>query len=36
MNRKLATPLVTLHFAPTESAAPALLREGVAGDSDLR
>jgi UDP-N-acetylglucosamine 2-epimerase (non-hydrolysing) len=29
-NRKLATPLVTLHFAPTESARKALLREGIA------
>jgi UDP-N-acetylglucosamine 2-epimerase (non-hydrolysing) len=29
-NRKLATPLVTLHFAPTEAARTALLREGVA------
>ena len=28
-NRRLATPLVTLHFAPTESARAALLREGV-------
>src|SRR5436190_13548922 len=28
-NRKLATPLVTLHFAPTSSAREALLREGV-------
>jgi UDP-N-acetylglucosamine 2-epimerase (non-hydrolysing) len=28
-NRRLATPLVTLHFAPTESAREALLREGV-------
>src|SRR5207245_8153524 len=29
VNRKLATPLVTLHFAPTEAARAALLREGV-------
>jgi UDP-N-acetylglucosamine 2-epimerase (non-hydrolysing) len=29
-NRKLATPLVALHFAPTEAARTALLREGVA------
>ncbi len=29
VNRRLATPLVTLHFAPTESARAALLREGV-------
>jgi len=32
-NRKLATPLVTLHFAPTESARRALLREGIADAS---
>src|SRR5690242_17455746 len=31
-NRKLATPLVTLHFAPTESARAALLREEVPDD----
>jgi UDP-N-acetylglucosamine 2-epimerase (non-hydrolysing) len=29
VNRRLATPLVTLHFAPTESARAALLREGI-------
>src|SRR6478736_5336949 len=29
VNRRLATPLVTLHFAPTESARLALLRELV-------
>jgi UDP-N-acetylglucosamine 2-epimerase (non-hydrolysing) len=29
VNRKLATPLVSLHFAPTESARQALLREGI-------
>jgi UDP-N-acetylglucosamine 2-epimerase (non-hydrolysing) len=29
VNRKLATPLADLHFAPTESARAALLREGV-------
>ena len=29
-NRKLATPLVALHFAPTEAARTSLLREGVA------
>jgi UDP-N-acetylglucosamine 2-epimerase (non-hydrolysing) len=29
MNRKLATPLVALHFAPTETARDALLREAV-------
>ncbi len=28
-NRRLVTPLVSLHFAPTESARAALLREGV-------
>jgi UDP-N-acetylglucosamine 2-epimerase (non-hydrolysing) len=28
-NRRLASPIVTLHFAPTESARAALLREGV-------
>jgi UDP-N-acetylglucosamine 2-epimerase (non-hydrolysing) len=29
VNRRLASPIVTLHFAPTESAKAALLREGV-------
>ncbi len=29
VNRRLATPLVSLHFAPTDSARAALLREGV-------
>jgi UDP-N-acetylglucosamine 2-epimerase (non-hydrolysing) len=29
VNRKLATPLVALHFAPTEAARSALLREAV-------
>jgi UDP-N-acetylglucosamine 2-epimerase (non-hydrolysing) len=29
VNRKLATPLVALHFAPTEAARAALLREAV-------
>lgn len=33
VNRKLATPLVALHFAPTASAREALLREGVADGS---
>lgn len=33
MNRKLAAPLVALHFAPTEASRDALLREGVAPDS---
>src|SRR5205823_4827502 len=28
-NRRLASPLVSLHFAPTRSARAALLREGV-------
>lgn len=32
-NRKLATPLVALHFAPTEAARKALLREGVAEET---
>jgi UDP-N-acetylglucosamine 2-epimerase (non-hydrolysing) len=30
VNRRLASPIVSLHFAPTESAKSALLREGVA------
>lgn len=29
VNRRLATPLVTLHFAPTETARAALLREAI-------
>jgi UDP-N-acetylglucosamine 2-epimerase (non-hydrolysing) len=29
VNRRLASPIVTLHFAPTESAKAALLKEGV-------
>ena len=29
VNRKLATPLVSLHFAPTTAAREALLREGI-------
>src|SRR5690348_6388106 len=29
VNRRLSTPLVTLHFAPTQAARNALLREGV-------
>ena len=29
VNRRLASPIVSLHFAPTESARTALLREGV-------
>jgi UDP-N-acetylglucosamine 2-epimerase (non-hydrolysing) len=32
-NRRLATPLVTLHFAPTEAARAALLRESVPDDT---
>src|SRR6516165_1027658 len=32
VNRRLATPLVALHFAPTEAARAALLREGVSED----
>src|SRR6516162_880157 len=32
VNRRLATPLVALHFAPTEVARAALLREGVSED----
>src|SRR5207302_7936797 len=32
-NRKLASPLVALHFAPTEAARAALLREGVAEET---
>src|SRR5205807_6738246 len=32
VNRRLATPLVSLHFAPTESARAALLREGIADE----
>jgi UDP-N-acetylglucosamine 2-epimerase (non-hydrolysing) len=31
-NRRLATPLVNLHFAPTEAARAALLREAVPDD----
>jgi len=33
VNRKLATPLVTLHFAPTTAARDALLRESVPEDT---
>jgi UDP-N-acetylglucosamine 2-epimerase (non-hydrolysing) len=33
VNRRLASPLVTLHFAPTQSAREALLREGIADDA---
>jgi UDP-N-acetylglucosamine 2-epimerase (non-hydrolysing) len=35
VNRRLATPLVALHFAPTASARDALLREGVPDGSIL-
>jgi UDP-N-acetylglucosamine 2-epimerase (non-hydrolysing) len=33
VNRRLASPIVSLHFAPTQSARAALLREGVPADS---
>src|SRR5262245_29457536 len=33
LNRRLATQMVALHFAPTRSAQAALLREGVSGDA---
>jgi UDP-N-acetylglucosamine 2-epimerase (non-hydrolysing) len=33
MNRRLVSPIVSLHFAPTPSARAALLREGVAEDA---
>ena len=33
VNRKLATPLMALHFAPTEGARAALLREGISDES---
>lgn len=33
MNRKLAAPLVALHFAPTEASRDALLREGIPASS---
>ena len=33
VNRRLSSPIVSLHFAPTESAQAALLREGVAADT---
>jgi UDP-N-acetylglucosamine 2-epimerase (non-hydrolysing) len=33
VNRRLASPLVTLHFAPTEAAREALLKEGVPADT---
>jgi UDP-N-acetylglucosamine 2-epimerase (non-hydrolysing) len=33
VNRRLASPIVSLHFAPTESARSALLREGIPEDA---
>jgi UDP-N-acetylglucosamine 2-epimerase (non-hydrolysing) len=33
VNRRLASPIVSLHFAPTPAARAALLREGVPADS---
>jgi UDP-N-acetylglucosamine 2-epimerase (non-hydrolysing) len=33
MNRRLVSPIVSLHFAPTASARAALVREGVAEDA---
>ena len=33
VNRRLASPIVSLHFAPTQSARAALLREGISADS---
>lgn len=33
LNRRLASRIVSLHFAPTRSAQAALLREGVAGET---
>ena len=33
VNRRLASPIVSLHFAPTPAAREALLREGVSADS---
>ena len=33
VNRRLASPIVSTHFAPTESAKDALLKEGIAADS---
>ncbi len=35
VNRRLASPLMALHFAPTEAARAALLRESVAEDTIL-
>lgn len=33
VNRRLVSPIVSLHFAPTQSAQAALLREGVRGEA---
>lgn len=33
VNRRLASPIVSLHFAPTASAGAALLREGIPGET---
>src|SRR5207249_496010 len=33
VNRRLASPIVSLHFAPTEAAREALLREGIADET---
>jgi UDP-N-acetylglucosamine 2-epimerase (non-hydrolysing) len=33
VNRRLASPIVSLHFAPTQSAKAALLREGIPGEA---
>jgi len=33
VNRRLSTPIVALHFAPTETARRALLREGVSDET---
>src|ERR1700675_4065001 len=33
VNRRLASPIVSLHFAPTRSAQAALLREGVLAEA---
>jgi len=33
VNRRLASPIVSLHFAPTQSAKAALLREGISADT---
>jgi UDP-N-acetylglucosamine 2-epimerase (non-hydrolysing) len=33
VNRRLASPIVSLHFAPTQSAGAALRREGIPGET---